>query len=117
MHQGSCLCGTVKYQISCEPEVVGNCHCNMCKKQHGAAFVTYVSINKKFFEYTQGRDKLTSYNSSGSIHRKFCSVCGSNMEWSGSKTYPDWVSVPLTTFDTKFTPAKVQDYYRESTCQ
>lgn len=117
MHQGSCLCGRVKYRIDCEPEVVGNCHCTMCQKQHGAAFATYVSVKRKFFEYIQGSDKLTSYNSSENINRKFCSACGSNIEWSGSKAYPDWVSVPLATFDTKFKPTKVQDYYHESKCQ
>ena len=117
MHQGSCLCGAVKYNINCEPEVVGNCHCTMCQKQHGAAFATYVSINKDFFVYTQGQDKLTSYNSSGTIIRKFCVQCGSNIEWGGSKEHPNWVSVPLATFDTLFKPNNIKDYHGGSKCQ
>lgn len=117
MHKGSCLCGRVEYKIDCEPEVVGSCHCTMCQKQHGAAFATYVSMDKRHFSYTKGESELTAYNSSGAVQRKFCSTCGSNIEWSGSPECPDWISVPLATFDSILEPSIIEDYHLGSKCK
>jgi hypothetical protein len=89
MHSGSCLCGQIKFELLSDPKKVTSCHCSMCQKQHGAAFATYGSIPKNDLVYISGADKLISYNSSGSVERKFCGVCGSSLHWSGSKKFPD----------------------------
>ncbi len=89
MYSGSCLCGEVKYKILSEPEKVSHCHCSMCQKQHGAAFATYASFPKNELVYTSELSSLAEYNSSESIKRKFCKICGSSIEWSGSLKYPD----------------------------
>lgn len=86
----------------------------MCQKQHGAAFATYANIRKTDFKYLIGEGSLSIYHSSGSILRKFCRICGSNIEWSGSEKYPDWISITTSTLDTKFIPETVQDIYIES---
>lgn len=117
MYQGSCLCKVVRYQIDCVPEVVGNCHCRMCQKQHGAAFATYVSIKRKHLHYLAGEEKLARYQSSEHASRRFCSCCGSNIEWSSQARHANWVSIPLATFDTPFTPSHIKNYYTESTCE
>ena len=116
MYEGSCLCGSVKYRINGEIKAVTNCHCRMCQKQHGAAFATYGSVPKSSFQYIQGEDSLAVYNSSKNIKRKFCKHCGSNIEWSGSDKFPDWVSIPLATLDTEFHPEKIREIYLESKC-
>ncbi|MBA6355130.1 MULTISPECIES: GFA family protein [unclassified Colwellia] len=114
MHSGSCLCGQIKFELLSDPKKVTSCHCSMCQKQHGAAFATYGSIPKNDLVYISGADKLISYNSSGSVERKFCGVCGSSLQWSGSKKFPDWVSIAISTFDTEFKPSKISDIYQES---
>lgn len=114
MYQGSCLCGAVCYQLLREPRHVSHCHCRMCQKQHGAAFATYASLKRSEFNYTKGEDQLTSYQSSTDIVRKFCKHCGSNIEWSGSPNYPDWLSIALATFDTPYRPKKINDIYLAS---
>jgi hypothetical protein len=111
------LCGAVKYSIDCEPIVVGHCHCTMCQKQHGAAFATYVSVERENFQYLNGENNLTSYNSSSSIFRKFCSTCGSNIEWCGSPEYPNWVSITLATFTTELEPSNIENYNVETKCK
>lgn len=116
MHKGSCLCGAVGYQISSEPFMVANCHCKMCQKQHGAPFATYAVVKVNELQYTSGEDNMTSYNSSSTIQRKFCTTCGSNVEWGGHPEYPNWVSVPLSTFDTSYTPKEVGNYHTETKC-
>ena len=35
---GSCLCGSVRYEIAASLENAEYCHCSMCRKAHGAAF-------------------------------------------------------------------------------
>ena len=114
MYKGSCLCGAVSFEVLVEPHHVSNCHCRMCQKQHGSAFATYASVLKEEFVYLSGVDCLSSYNSSDSIVRKFCSNCGSNIEWSGSKEYPQWISIPVACFDTVFEPKIVLELHQES---
>ncbi len=116
MLSGSCLCGIIKFQILETPSMVANCHCRMCQKQHGAPFATYLTFKKENLIFIAGHDKLHSYNSSSTILRKFCSNCGSNIEWSGHPEYQDWVSVPATLLDAAFEPTEVGNYYIESKC-
>jgi hypothetical protein len=114
MHQGSCLCGAVKFELLRDPPLVSHCHCSMCRKAHGAAFATYVTIEKADVRFVSGADNLTSYNSSGTIQRKFCGTCGSNVEWSGHPGYAEWTAIPLGLFDTPFRPAKIDQVFTES---
>ena len=109
MYKGSCLCGDIKYELMREPIEVSHWHCAMCQKQHGAMFATYASLPKSDLVYLSGLDNLISFNSSDSIMRKFCGICGSNIEWSGSKYYPDWVSIAISTLDTVYDPPYIED--------
>lgn len=114
MHKGSCLCGSVSFEVKSEPKATSHCHCKMCQKQHGAAFATYASIPKTDLEYVSGEELLVSYNSSGSIVRRFCGVCGSSIEWSGSQNFPGWVSIAVATLDTPFYPKSIKAIHQES---
>lgn len=38
---GACLCGAVRYEVTDLLEQVAHCHCTMCQRAHGAAFVTW----------------------------------------------------------------------------
>jgi len=114
MYKGSCLCGKVTYQINVEPDRVSHCHCNMCQKQHGAAFATYASFDEKHLEYLTGEEDLVCYNSSGSVTRKFCKLCGSSIEWKGNTSDPGRVAIAISTFDTPYSPKGIIDIYSES---
>ena len=114
MYEGSCLCGKVKYKLLSEPKKVSHCHCKMCQKQHGAAFATYASVQKNELVFTSGLECLSEYNSSGTIKRKFCTVCGSSIEWSGSAKYPDWASVAIATLDTPYKPREIIEIFTET---
>ena len=76
--KGSCLCQAVKYQLSnSEYRQSSNCHCLNCRKTHGAAFGSYVPVNKGDFRWLQGEELITRFESSAHTYRCFCSVCGS----------------------------------------
>ncbi|MGC3986645.1 MAG: GFA family protein [Pseudorhodoferax sp.] len=114
IHRGSCLCGAVQFALASDPKAAAHCHCRMCQKQHGAAFATYASVPRGDLRYLAGEDQLTAYRSSAHILRRFCRVCGSSIEWGGSPTHPDWVSIPLATLDTPFRPARIRDVHLAS---
>jgi hypothetical protein len=114
MHKGSCLCRAVTFELLTEPTMVSHCHCSMCRKGHGAAFATYLTIERQNARFLSGLDNLTIYNSSSTIMRKFCRTCGSNVEWSGHPKYPDLISIPLALLDTPFTPAAIKQFFVES---
>jgi hypothetical protein len=81
----------------------------MCQKQHGAAFATYASVPQSDLVFISGLLLLTEYNSSGSIKRKFCKICGSNIQWSGSPKHPTWTSIAIATLDTPYKPKTIID--------
>jgi hypothetical protein len=98
---GRCLCGTVRYEVSCAIERATHCHCSMCRKTHGAAFGSYASVPAQHFRITQGAEAMCSYLSSPGITRSFCSQCGSPLTWlSEHGNYPGRVGFTLGTLDT-----------------
>jgi hypothetical protein len=74
---GSCLCGTVRYEIHGSFKSMGHCHCSICRKSHGAAFATWGIIDADQFRWTAGEDHVQEYESSPGRKRCFCRTCGS----------------------------------------
>jgi AcrR family transcriptional regulator len=77
--KGTCLCGTVQYELDGPFEVMSHCHCSMCRRHHGAAFATFVTVPLSGFRWVAGEDALSTYQSSAYGKRTFCSRCGSMM--------------------------------------
>jgi hypothetical protein len=97
MIRGSCLCGGVKFEIDSAVSDMTDCHCSMCRKAHGASFVTWVSSNRDDFRWVQGEDLITRYASSAAFERLFCRVCGSNLPLYYAKL--DELAVPAGILD------------------
>jgi len=79
MLKGSCLCGGMQYEIHGDVKLMANCHCSMCRKHHGATFVTFIGVNTADFRWVKGEDLLVRYQSSPGHIRAFCRVCGSSL--------------------------------------
>lgn len=79
MVTGSCLCGTVRYEVAGPFNQMMSCHCSMCRKHHGSGFATYVSAPLEGFRWLAGEDALIAYRSSDSGVRNSCKVCGSTV--------------------------------------
>src|SRR6266540_5741985 len=77
MISGSCLCGTVRYEVTGPFNMMMSCHCSMCRKQHGSGFATYVSAPIDRFRWVAGEDAIMAYPSSEQGMRYNCKVCGS----------------------------------------
>ena len=96
-YRGSCLCGAVRFSVDSFKSDVGHCHCSMCRKFHGAAFATIVSVEG--FRWLQGEDALTAFVADNRTTRTFCSRCGSSLTFSTPKAPPNVVEVALAAFD------------------
>ena len=77
MTSGTCLCGAVRYEIDGPFHTMLHCHCSICRKNHGALFVTFVSAPLAGFRWLAGEDNITRYPSSDQFDRPFCKTCGS----------------------------------------
>jgi len=99
MLNGSCLCGSVRYEISGLLEGAMNCHCSMCRKAHGAAFRSRAGIRARDFRWVSGEELITWFESSPGNHRGFCSRCGSPL-LSRFDSRPDVYGLPLGCLDT-----------------
>ncbi|GJE08228.1 MULTISPECIES: GFA family protein [Methylobacterium] len=72
---GGCLCGALRYRISGAPKRAVNCHCSMCRRHSGAAFLSYVAVERTAFEFQSGHP--TPFRSSDGAIRSHCGACGS----------------------------------------
>jgi hypothetical protein len=91
---GACLCGGVRFTIGLPTLVCAHCHCSMCRRNHGAAYVTWVSVARERLTLDAGGDLLTRYASSEHGSRSFCARCGTSL-FCENEQHPDRVDVPL----------------------
>ncbi len=93
---GGCLCGAVRYRATVDPIRAVNCHCGMCRRASGAAFLTHVHFPIDAFTWTAGAP--TRYRSSAAAERGFCALCGSTLTMHES-VLDDRVQVSLGSLD------------------
>jgi len=70
----------------------------MCRRAHGAGFVTWVGVAREAFTLESGESQLTRFKSSGQATRGFCSRCGSTLFFE-SGHWPDEIHVTLANLD------------------
>lgn len=75
---GFCLCGAVQFTFGPPSLWCAHCHCSLCRRAHGAAFVTWIGVDQKRFELIR-QDTLRWYRSSAEAQRGFCATCGSTL--------------------------------------
>lgn len=76
-HQGACLCGAVRFEISGAFEHFFLCHCSRCRKGSGSAHGANLFATKAEIAWLSGVDKVTAFALAGTRHaRSFCATCG-----------------------------------------
>ena len=106
--EGGCLCGKIRFRCKGEPEWVGHCHCTLCKRHTGSAFLTFVLFEgANRVEWLNGEPAV--YASADGVERGFCPACGSALSFArpdrnevsvlvGSLDEPDAVAPMLHIF-------------------
>lgn len=74
--KGSCLCGAVKLSTPSINNHLAACHCSMCRKWGGGAFLGVECNEGVSFE---GEENIRVYQSSAWAERGFCNQCGSHL--------------------------------------
>lgn len=88
-YEGSCFCGTVKFRVQKPIKFVAHDHCSICRRVHGAAFVTWCGVKSEAeqFQVLSGSENLQAYKSTPDAERQFCKTCGSQLFFR-SKNWP-----------------------------
>ncbi len=110
MYKGSCLCGTVKYEVRGQLGPAIYCHCSRCRKASGTAFATNAGVAAGDFVMIEGETALKAFDSLPGVQRFFCSNCGSSII-SRRDTMPDVVRLRLGTLDTPLPVPPTAHYF------
>jgi hypothetical protein len=86
---GSCLCGSVRYQVRGSLRDVLICHCQFCQRMN-THVGAYSACAVSDLEFVSSRT-LRWYRSSPKARRGFCSKCGSALFW--EPTPPTHISI------------------------
>lgn len=93
---GQCLCGAVTYKATAAPLDVVHCHCTMCRRHSGAAFLTYARFDRSAVTFAGARP--VSYRSSSAAQRGHCGTCGSPLTFVYDSE-PDHIYLTAGTLD------------------
>ena len=99
VHSGSCLCGTVKFEIAGDFDSFYLCHCQHCQKDTGSAHAANLFSQSAKLTWLADEDAVASYTHPGTRHNKsFCKLCGSALP---STQIEGLIVVPAGCLDTK----------------
>ena len=108
MHQGSCLCGEVKFSIIGELGAGSACHCQQCRQWTGH-FLADTEVQLKDLVIKDDA-KLKWYESSSKVRRGFCGQCGSTLFFDPiDKQKHSWIGVALGSITSK-TNIKIEEH-------
>jgi hypothetical protein len=82
---GACLCGRLGFSARLPTLWVAHCHCSLCQKNSGAAFVTWAGFKADDVVIQDPAHQLTWYSATENAFRGFCAHCGSTLFFKSSR--------------------------------
>jgi hypothetical protein len=95
MHEGSCLCGKVRFTVDGELKPPDACHCRQCRRQSGHIWAS-TDVPRAALAI-EGAEHVTWFQSSERVRRGFCSTCGSALFW--DPIGKDKIAIGMGAFD------------------
>lgn len=95
-HQGGCLCGWVRFEISSEPIRTLFCRCATCRKAVGATKVAWAVVSLENFKWTGQEPQY--FNSSSDVTKSFCPKCGTSLS-NSHHAEPQNIDITIAAFD------------------
>jgi len=92
--QGACFCGAIRFAVELPTLFCGHCHCTMCRRAHGAGYVTWLGVPTERFKIVAGGPQLVRFRSSDHGTRSFCGTCGSTL-FCESTRHPEQIDIVL----------------------
>lgn len=78
MH-GECFCGGIKYLVTGKLRDPRSCHCSRCRKAFSSQASAYAEVDTAEFQWVEGEELLSTYQSEAGFGLQFCSRCGSTL--------------------------------------
>jgi hypothetical protein len=94
---GRCHCGAVRFVARFPSRFACHCHCESCRRAHGAAFVTWVGFRSEQVTI-EGAEHLATHESSPGTARRFCARCGTKLFFESAR-WPGEVHIVRAAFD------------------
>jgi len=88
----------VRFEIELPVLFCAHCHCSMCRRSHGAGYVTWIGVPYERFRIASGGDGLVRYRSSDHGRRTCCGRCGSSL-FCESTNHPGWIDIVLANLE------------------
>ena len=78
---GSCLCGSIKFEVSPPSLMFRYCHCTRCRKATGAAHAANLFVPASQLKWLAGESLLRHFDLPGAkrFALNFCTQCGTRM--------------------------------------
>ncbi len=109
--KGGCSCGAIEFEITLPTKFCGHCHCSMCRRPHGASYVTWVGVAPEQFSIVAGEENIAVYRSSKHGTRSFCRICGSQMF---CRTEAEFIDIALAALHGKIDREPEVHWYYDS---
>lgn len=101
IHEGGCLCGSVRYRAIGAPMLATVCHCTFCQRRTGSAFSKPVLFNIEQVQMSGGPLVTYEHRSDESnrwLRLEFCPRCGTTVSWTAERR-PGVRGIAAGTFD------------------
>jgi hypothetical protein len=95
---GSCLCGAVMIEAKQLSNLMGACHCSMCRQWGGGPFF---ALDGQQDIVIKGSENISLFASSEWAERAFCSTCGTHLFYRFKQTNQHMLSAGLFGFDSE----------------
>lgn len=96
--KSKCKCGAVEIVVNTDEHNSINCHCNMCRENHGSAFTTWISVAAGKVSIPS-ESSIQEYPISENSSTFFCAKCGTKV-YAKDKRYSDVIAfLAGTVFD------------------
>jgi hypothetical protein len=99
--RGSCLCGSVKFEVAETPATLRYCHCESCKKLSGSIGTVNGRVPSSAIRILEGQELLQTFQPKEGSAKTFCRTCGSNL-FGGGWPESETASVRATALDDAF---------------
>jgi hypothetical protein len=97
--KGSCLCGSVKFEVAGEPKRFYHCHCSRCRKATGTGHATNLFMQPGTLQWLAGEDQVRAFKVPQAMRftNNFCGTCGGRLPRQAKDS--DIVMIPTGSLD------------------
>ena len=108
-HKGACFCGSVRIEVTGEPEAMGYCHCASCRSWSAGPVNAFSLWKPDAVRVVSGVENIATFKKTETSERQYCSKCGGHL----MTNHPPFglIDVYAATIPTlKFTPGVHVNY-------